>query len=96
VTSAQILSGVLANVSHAYLEREPAVLREALETVVAAEGLADVEDELGRALAIKVAGGGIARVDAIENMVLKAIATLEGQSGAVWAGQHVLSVIGTF
>ena len=81
VTSAQILSGVLANVNHAYLEKDPAALRQALEVVVAAEGLTDVEEELGRALAIKVAGGGIARVDAIENMVLKDITTLEGRPG---------------
>jgi hypothetical protein len=81
VTSARTLSSVLANVNHAYLEKEPAVLREALETVVAAEGLVDVEEELGRALAIKVAGGGIARVDAIENMVLEDITTLEDRPG---------------
>ncbi len=81
VTSTQILSGVLANVNHAYLEKDPAALRQALENVVAAEGFTDVEEELGRALAIKVAGGGIARVDAIENMVLKDIATLEDRPG---------------
>jgi hypothetical protein len=80
-TSAQILSGVLANVNHAYLEKDQAALRQALEIVVATEGLTDVEEELGRALAIKVAGGGIARVDAIENMVLKDITTLEGRPG---------------
>ncbi len=81
VTSAQILSGVLANVNHAYLEKDPAALRQALEIVIAAEGFTDVEEELGRALAIKVAGGGIARVDAIENLVLKDITTLEGRPG---------------
>jgi len=80
-TSAQILSGVLANVNHAYLEKDPAALHRALEIVVAAEGLIDIEEELGRALAIQVAGGGIARVNAIENMVLKDITTLEGRPG---------------
>ena len=81
VTSAQILSGVLANVNHAYLEKDPAALRQALEIVVATEGLTGVEEELGRALAIQVAGGGIARVDAIENIVLKDITTLEARPG---------------
>jgi hypothetical protein len=81
VTSTQILSRVLANLNHAYLEKDPAALRQALEIVVAAEGFTDVEEELGRALAIKVAGGGIARVDAIENLVLKDITTLEGRPG---------------
>jgi hypothetical protein len=91
VTSARILSGVLANVNHAYLEKDPAALRQALAVVVSTEGLTDVEEELGRALAIKVAGGGIARVDAIENMVLKDITTLEGRPGfrslAVWTAK---------
>jgi hypothetical protein len=91
VTSAQILSGVLANVNHAYLEKDPAALRQSLEIVIAAEGFTDVEKELGRALAIKVAGGGIARVDAIENMVLMNITTLEGRSGfrslAAWTAK---------
>ena len=81
VISAQILSGVLANVNHAYLEKDPAELRQALEVIVATEALTDVEEELGRALAIKVAGGGIARVNAIENMVLKDITSLDGRPG---------------
>jgi len=80
-TSAQILCSVLANVSHAYREKDPAALRQALEIVVAAEGFPDVEEELGRALAIKVVGGGIARVDVVENLVLKDITALEGRSG---------------
>ncbi len=81
MTSAEILSGVLANVNHAYLEKDPAAFRRALGVVVADDALTEVEAELGRALAIKVAGGGIARVDTIEDMVLKEIASLEGQSG---------------
>ncbi len=81
VTSTQILSRVLANLNNAYLEIDPAALRQALKISVAAEGFTDVEEELGRALAIKVAGGGIARVDAIENLVLKDITTLEGRPG---------------
>lgn len=79
--SAQILSGVLVNVNHAYLEKDPAALRRALEIVVAAEELTDVERELDRALAIQVAGGGIARVDTVEDLVLKEIISLEGRSG---------------
>ncbi len=77
--SAQIVTGVLTNVNLAYLEKDPAALRQALGVIVASDALTDVEAELGRALAIKVAGGGIARVDAIENMVLKDVTTLEGR-----------------
>ncbi|UCH75349.1 MAG: hypothetical protein JSU82_05760, partial [Rhodospirillales bacterium] len=80
-TSARILSEVLANVNHAYLETDPAALRQALDVIVVDDALGDVEAELGRALAIKVAGGGIARVDTIEDMVLKEISSLEGRPG---------------
>ena len=79
--SAQILSGVLANVNHAYLEKDPLELRQVLEAVVATEAFPEVQDELDRALAIQVAGGGIARVDAIENLVVKDITELDGQRG---------------
>ena len=81
VAAAQILSGVLANVSHAYLEKDPQALQQALQVVVTAEALGDVEKELDRALAIKVAGGGIARVDAVEDVVLKDVVALEGRPG---------------
>jgi hypothetical protein len=80
-TSAQILTGVLNNVNHAYLEKDPAALRQALGIVVPDDKLTDVEAELGRALAIKVAGGGIARVNAIENLTVKDITALEGITG---------------
>ena len=79
--SAQIVTSVLENVNYAYLEKDPAALRQALGVVVASDALADVEAELGRALAIKVAGGGIALVDAIENLVLKEVTILEGRPG---------------
>ncbi len=81
MTSVQIVTGVLTNVNHAYLEKDPAALRQALGVVVASDALTDVEAELGRALAIKVAGGGIARVDAIENLILKDVTILEGRPG---------------
>ena len=80
-TSAQILSGVLANVNYAYVEKAPDALNQALQVVVAAEALTDVEKELDRALAIRIAGGGIARVDAVENVTLKDVVALEGRSG---------------
>lgn len=79
--SARIVTNVLSNVNHAYLEKDPAALRQALRIVVIDDKLTDVEAELGRALAIKVAGGGIARVKAIENLTIKDTTTLEGVSG---------------
>ena len=79
--STQIVTSVLNNVNHAYLEKDPVALRKALGIVVIDDKLADVEAELGRALAIKVAGGGIARVKAIENLTVKDITALEGDPG---------------
>jgi hypothetical protein len=79
--AAQILASVLENVNHAYLEKDPVALDQGLGAVVAEDARVDVETELGRALAIKVAGGGIARVDAIEELVLRDLTGLEGRSG---------------
>lgn len=80
-TSTQILSGVLANVNHAYLETDPETLRRKLQTVVADEGFPEVRQELDRALAIRVAGGGIARVDTVEDISLQDLTLLEDRSG---------------
>lgn len=79
--SAQIVTDVLSNVNHAFIEKEPAALRQALEVIVASNALSDVEAELGRALAIKVAGGGIARVNAIEDLVVTDLTPLEDRRG---------------
>ena len=80
-TSAQIVTRVLNNVNHAFIEKEPEALRRALGVVVAEDTLGDIETELQRALAIKVVGGGIARVNAIENLVVKDITALNDASG---------------
>jgi len=79
--SAQILTRVLSNVNHAFIEKDELALRKALGVIVVEDRLAEVEIELRRALAIKVAGGGIARVKAIENLTIKDITALEGVSG---------------
>ena len=81
VTSAQIVTRILNNVNHAFIEREPEALRRALAVIVAEDRLGDIETELRRALAIKVVGGGIARVKAIENLVVKDIVELDDGSG---------------
>lgn len=81
IASSQIVTSILNNVNHAFLEKDPVALRQALEVVVASDSLNDVEGELGRALAIKVAGGGIARVNSIENLTLKDVTTLDGRRG---------------
>jgi hypothetical protein len=79
--SAEIIKAVLDNVHAAYLERVDSELTNALGIIVAEESASEVKAELGRALAIKVAGGGIARVNAIEDLVVRDIAVIDGRSG---------------
>jgi len=79
--AAKIITAVLDNVHAAYLERTEPELGKALGVVVADSGFTDVKAELSRALAIKVAGGGIARVNKIEGLVVKDIAAIDGRSG---------------
>ena len=81
VLSAEIIKAVLDNVHAAYLEKVDSELTNALRIIVAEESASEVKAELGRALAIKVAGGGIARVNAIEDLVVRDIAAIDGRSG---------------
>lgn len=79
--SAEIIKAVLDNVHTAYLEKGDLELTNALSVIVAEEGASEVKAELDRALAIKVAGGGTARVNAIEELVVNDIAAIDGRSG---------------
>ena len=79
--SAEIVATVLDNVHAAYIEKEDSRLAEALSVVVADDGASEVMAELHRALAIEVAGGGIARVNAIEDLTVEDITPLDGRTG---------------
>jgi hypothetical protein len=79
--AAKIITAVLDNVHTAYLERTKPELTQALGVVVAESGYTDIKTELNRALAIKVAGGGIARVNAIEGLVVKELGAIDDRSG---------------
>ena len=52
-----------------------------LAKVVPSDAIRDVKEELDRALAIRVAGGGLARVNEVQNVVLKDILPLETGKG---------------
>jgi hypothetical protein len=80
-TSSRIFTAVLENVNTANLETNSERRNRELETVVSTDALRDVTGELDRALAIKVAGGGLARVDSVEDVVLQDIRSLENGSG---------------
>jgi hypothetical protein len=90
-TAAQIVKRILINVDNAFVEREPAPLRRALAVVVDKDRFRDVKAELDRALAIKVPGGGIARIEDIHNLVIKNVSSIRGVSGfrtlATWTAR---------
>jgi hypothetical protein len=79
--SAEIVENVLDNVHAAYIEKDDARLANSLSVVVADAGASEVIAELNRALAIKVAGGGMARVNAIEALTVEDIAPLDERAG---------------
>lgn len=79
--STEIVSQVLNNVNFAFVEKDPEAVKAALSKIVTKAALNDVTVELDRALAIKVAGGGTARVKRIGNLELADIAPLASGNG---------------
>ena len=79
--ASEILNRVLSQVNIAHLEtREEAFLKD-LANIVSDQALEQVRTEINRAVAINVAGGGIAKVTTIENLVLEDIQALDGRPG---------------
>jgi hypothetical protein len=79
--SSRIFTTVLENVNTANLEIAAERRGEELAVIVSSDALRDVTEELDRALAIRVVGGGLARVNEIKDVVLQDIRSLEGGSG---------------
>ena len=80
-TASKIFTAVLDNVNTANLETTPERRKLELSAVVSDSGVREVAEELDRALAIQVAGGGLARVDAVQDVELQDIRTLESGRG---------------
>lgn len=80
-TSSRIFAAVIENVSAANLENTEARRNQELGAVVSANAMDEVTGELDRALAIRVVGGGLARVDLVENVTLQEIRPLANASG---------------
>ena len=76
-----IVATTLGQISIAYLEKVPDRLESALQVIVAGDSLVDVKRELDRALAIRVVGGGIAKVKSIDDLSMRQIAALEDKTG---------------
>lgn len=73
----EIFAALLDNVNTAHLEVSAEARRNALRKVVTGASLADVTAELDRALAIRVPGGGIARVTSIEHPNLQDLSPVQ-------------------
>lgn len=86
--SVQIFSALLENINSANLETDAAVEAQLLETVLSESSKNSVMAELDRALSVRIAGGGLARVHTIRDISMSEISTLpEGtgfQSLAEW------------
>jgi hypothetical protein len=80
-TASQIFSAVLENVNIANLETIRERRDAELAAVVSASAMMEVTEELDRALAIRVAGGGLARVDSVEDVTLQDVRLLDTGSG---------------
>jgi hypothetical protein len=76
-----VVDALLGNVHVAYLETLPEDLNRELASIVAEAAFGDVKSELDRALAIRVAGGGLARVEAIEELTVQDIEPLDSGHG---------------
>jgi len=72
----RIVGGILNNISATFLERDARALRDKLAEFAAPDTVADVETEIGRALLIKVAGGGRGQIDAVDEIVVANIEAL--------------------
>ncbi|MCZ6862142.1 MAG: hypothetical protein O7I42_18025 [Alphaproteobacteria bacterium] len=79
--SIKIVARLAANLHNALREREESGLRDALAPSVSKENLDAILPELRRALAIEIQGGGTARVDRIDDIVVKNVESL-GTGGA--------------
>ena len=89
--AAEIINAALDNVHNAYLEKVESELAQALSVVVADDNASEVRTELNRAVAIKVVGGGTARVNAIDDLVVRNVTVIDGGAGfrslAEWTAQ---------
>ncbi|MEP4877803.1 MAG: hypothetical protein ABJX32_05285 [Tateyamaria sp.] len=80
-TSSRIFKAVIENVNIANLESTAQRRNQELETVVAGNAMREVTEELDRALVIRVAGGGFARVDSVQDVELKDTRSLASGTG---------------
>jgi hypothetical protein len=76
--AARIVGQLAGNLHNALQLREEGKLHDAMALNVAPEKLDEVVPEVRRALAIEIQGGGTARVDSVDEVVVKDIESLDG------------------
>ena len=80
-TAAVIFSALLNNIRVADLQTNPDERARDLQTILSGPTQNEVTAELDRALSIEIAGGGLAKVNAIEDVTMTAIAALPDKTG---------------
>lgn len=80
-TSALIFSALLGNINIANLEVDERVRKQKLQTVATHNSEDAVMAEISRALSIRVAGGGIAKVNSVTDVLMTEVSALAGQTG---------------
>ena len=80
-STARIFSALLENINSANLETDPAIELKLLETVLSEGSKSTIMAELDRALSVRIAGGGLARVDTISDVSMSEISTLPDRAG---------------
>lgn len=89
--ASEILHAILGNIGTAYLTVDETERRGQLHHSFSEATFVDVSQEIDRALLIRVAGGGTAKVDKIEKVSLSNLSGLEGNDGfsalAEWTTQ---------
>ena len=78
--AAKIVAQLAGNLHNALQLREESRLQDAIALSVSEQQLDEVLPEVRRALAIEIQGGGTARVDSIDDVVVKNIESLDGGS----------------
>ncbi|MGI9227911.1 MAG: hypothetical protein ACR2PU_03875, partial [Gammaproteobacteria bacterium] len=76
-----IVAGLLFNTSHAFLEKNPDTFKQALSNTVDDNNLDEIADELGRAFAVQISGGGVASVQGFVDLELDEISPLDNTDG---------------
>ena len=77
----QIVTSILFNTSHAFLEKDPTTFKQALSVITDDKNYAETAKELTRAFAIEVSGGGVASVVEFGDLTLEDITNLEHVDG---------------